>query len=113
MLGLGHITPYSGLQLCGGCTHSALGHREGKSVVSALSDLVFSPPGFFPLWFYTDGPALEGRGLSCRHREMWRNQDSSSFGWLAVMLAAPGSPSLRSALGSRTRQQSKKGHKAP
>lgn len=51
---------------------SALGCSEGKSLVSALSDLVFSPPGFFPLWFYTDGPAVESRGLSCRQRETYR-----------------------------------------
>lgn len=37
---------------------SALGCSEGKSLVSALSGLVFSPPGFFPLWCYTDGPAV-------------------------------------------------------
>lgn len=80
---------------------------------SALSDFVFSPPVFFPLWFYTDGPALASGGLSCRHREMCRNQDSSSSGQMVVMLAASGSLSLHPTLGSRTRQQTKEGHKAP
>lgn len=31
-----------------------LGCSEGRSVVSALSDLVLSPPRFFPLHFHAD-----------------------------------------------------------
>ena len=111
-LGTSHITvvcssAVAALALCPGVQQGEI------SGLSPFRSCIQSTWGFFALWFYTDGPALESGGLSCRHRKTCRNQDSSSFGRTVVMLAAPGSLSLRHALGSRTRQQSKKQHKAP
>lgn len=64
----------------------------------------------FPLWFHSDNSALESRGLSCRHREMCRIQQQLCWDGCDTCSTCQ---SLHPALGSRSQQQSKKGHKAP
>lgn len=91
---------------------SALGCSKRTSAVSAHSDLIFSLPGLFPLWFYTGGVALGSRGLSRRHGETCRNQEGSRFGWTGVMLATPDILSLCPASVSKSQQQSAKRQQA-
>lgn len=72
--GLGHIThtpmvcnfPAAALVLC----------TEVQQEISGLSPFRFCIQSAwgFPIWFHSDNPALESRGLGCRHRETCRSQ---------------------------------------